>query len=112
MKLAATPTWKLLLTFAIACTTPVAYLTVGGYAARGAGGAASLQQASAANGKIAFSYGEDPVELYTMGPDGSNRTSLTTGFWDDFAPSFSPDGSRVAFASNRDDGQNKIYVMD
>lgn len=44
--------------------------------------------------------------------DGSNRRTLTrpTGY-QDVRPTFSPDGTRLAFASNRDDTW-QIYVMD
>ena len=47
--------------------------------------------------------------IYVMNADGSNRTQLTTtGF--DLDPSFSGDGSKIAFNSTRD-FQNEIYVM-
>ena len=36
---------------------------------------------------------------------------LTGGEWQDISPSFSPDGSKLAFASNRD-GHWDLYVMD
>jgi TolB protein len=37
--------------------------------------------------------------------------ALTAEEWDSFEPDWSPDGSRIAFASNRDGNEN-IYVMD
>ncbi len=37
--------------------------------------------------------------------------NLTAHLYDDFAPSWSPDGRFIAFFSNRD-GQNELYIMD
>ena len=45
-----------------------------------------------------------------MDADGSNQTRLTNNQASDFFPSFSPDGSKIAFTSNRD-GSYEIYVM-
>ena len=49
-----------------------------------------------------------------MDADGSNQTNLTnapTAF--DLAPAWSPDGTKIAFASSRDGSSNlEIYVMD
>src|SRR5882762_3042390 len=52
-----------------------------------------------------FSY-----DIYSMNADGSGRTALTTDPADDFTPTWSPDGSHVAFASNRT-GDYEIFVM-
>src|SRR5919197_1331904 len=47
-----------------------------------------------ANGKIVFSKGGD---LWTINPDGSNLTQLTTGPINDTGPVWSPDGAAIAF---------------
>ena len=46
-----------------------------------------------------------------MGMDGSEPVALTGGLSNNFAPSWSPDGSQIAFGSDRD-GNSEIYVMD
>jgi Tol biopolymer transport system component len=66
------------------------------------------------NGQIAFSSDreDDNYEIYTMQNDGSNVTRLTDDDANDFDPSWSPDGEKIAFASFRDDSDNEeIYVM-
>jgi len=46
-----------------------------------------------------------------MNADGSDLTRLTDHPADDWGPSWSPDGLRLVFTSDRD-GDNEIYVMD
>ena len=46
-----------------------------------------------------------------MDADGSDPTNLTQSAGDDWVPVWSPDGQRLAFASNRD-GNTEVYVMD
>ena len=72
--------------------------------------------ASPAAGKIAFvSYRDGNLGIYVMNADGSGQTRLTenkSGPHGDFAPAWSPDGSRIAFMSDRDGRSNyEIYVM-
>ena len=50
-------------------------------------------------------------EIYIMDPDSGNQHRLTRNSFDDFAPSWSPDGQTIAFVSDRD-GKHKIYLMD
>ena len=45
-----------------------------------------------------------------MNANGTNQIRLTNSSAQELDPSFSPDGSRIAFATNRD-GNYEIYVM-
>jgi dipeptidyl aminopeptidase/acylaminoacyl peptidase len=45
--------------------------------------------------------GEKYRHLFTIGVDGSDEKQITDGAWDDMAPVWSPDGSRIAFVSGR-----------
>ncbi len=62
-------------------------------------------------GKIVFSA---DGEIYIMNADGSQQTRLTDGDpnVEDCQPALSPDGTRIAFNSNRSGGNYNIYVMD
>lgn len=51
-------------------------------------------------GRIAFSSGRDgDREIYVMNADGSGQTNLSQNPSNDFRPSWSADGSRIAFGS-------------
>ena len=58
-------------------------------------------------------------EIYVMDTDGGNQRRLTSNSDKDFSPSWSPDGKRIAFISNRDGHVHprhgwstyEIYVM-
>ena len=71
--------------------------------------------------RIAFSSDRDgnvrkgdvwtTFEIYVMDADGKNQQNLTNHPDWDASPSWSPDGKRIAFMSDRD-GNAEIYVMD
>jgi len=50
------------------------------------------------------------ADIYTKSTDGRTVTQLTTDPGNDVMPSFSPDGSRIAFTSDRD-GSWDVYIM-
>lgn len=56
--------------------------------------------------------GKDHDAIYTIRTDGSNETRLTDDVVAEYrSPVWSPDGKKIAFASNRD-GNYEIYTMD
>jgi TolB protein len=63
---------------------------------------------STLRGRIVFSSGVD--DIWVVQADGSGLARLTTNPAQDFDPSLSPEGTMVAFRSQRD-GDDRIYVM-
>ena len=58
-------------------------------------------------GKLAYSHEGD---IYSMSADGTRVTRLTADPALDMDPSWSPDGTRLAFRSHRD-GNEEVYLM-
>ncbi|WP_408898508.1 TolB family protein [Nocardioides sp. R1-1] len=85
--------WTRVLTgVALACTGLVVVAPAPAHAA----------SCSARNGLIAFTSDRGGVwAIYAMNPDGTGSTRLTD-VTDDDHPAWSPDGTKIAFASARD----------
>ena len=74
----------------------------------------SLKNGLALNlARIVFSSKRDGNwEIYVMDSDGENQRNLTNHPASDHSPSWSPDGQKIAFSSDRDRGNIRIYAMD
>ncbi len=66
-----------------------------------------LRHPSYSKGKIAFSYFGD---IWTANEDGSGVTRITDNQAREVFPRFSPDGSQIAFSSNRE-GNYDVFVV-
>jgi Tol biopolymer transport system component len=68
-----------------------------------------------ADGRIAFVVdylGADAdMDIYTVHPDGTNLRRLTRRSYLNTAPGWSPDGTRIAFMSNRTGYFSNVFVM-
>jgi len=65
-----------------------------------------------ANGTIVYvsDREQQPTDIYVIEGDGRNEVQLTDTLAREQRPTWSPDGSRIAFTSDRD-GNEEIYVM-
>ena len=63
--------------------------------------------------KIAFASNRDGnYEIYVMDGDGKNQRRVTVHQNVDRYPTWSPDGKKIAFVSNRNGGHIQIWVID
>lgn len=72
-----------------------------------------LLKSTELSGRIVFDtqrHGRGNGEIYVMNADGSAQTRLTKNTADDFQAAWSPEGSQIAFVSDRD-GNYEIYMM-
>jgi serine/threonine protein kinase len=52
------------------------------------------------------------LDIWAINADGTGLTNLTSSPGDDTGPAWSPDGSKIAFASNRINNLNQVFTMD
>src|SRR5204862_277321 len=72
----------------------------------------SQTAANGGAGKITFQSNRNGnFDIFVMNADGSGVTQLTSHPFDEYLPLFSPDGSRIAFNSNRGGAGQDVYVM-
>ena len=50
-------------------------------------------------------------DIYSVPSTGGSKSRIVSSQWDDFCPAYSPDGTTIAFISNRS-GTNEIWTMD
>ena len=94
---------RTLLGTAVAVATALALTTVGGTA---------VATYPGDNGKIAFTDGKgNTLQIWTMGPNGTNKTKITGPPRDNFSPSFNHTGERMVFNTVPPSGVTQIYEM-
>ncbi len=66
------------------------------------------------NGRIAFNAlrGSNPTHVFVMNADGSAQADVSNNHASETTPVWSPDGTKLAMASNRQDARQEIYIMD
>ncbi len=63
------------------------------------------------DGRILFQSKSSPSQICIANIDGSNIVQLTNDDTNNMSPKISPDGTRIAYLSNRD-GNQEVYIMD
>ena len=79
-----------------------------------AGAEPLMRNGAAANSaRIAYvsTRGGNP-DIHVMDSDGKHRSTVTTHDAEDTQPTWSPDGAKIAFVSNRNGGNIQIWVID
>ncbi len=62
--------------------------------------------------RIAFDMSKrGRTDIYTVKPDGSALTRLTSASWQNILPRWSPDGSMISYSARDVDGYYQLYVM-
>jgi Tol biopolymer transport system component len=63
--------------------------------------------------KVVFVRDDIDPEIWVINTDGSGRQKLTDNLFSDYDPAWSPNGEKIAFASNRDTGSRafQLYAM-
>src|SRR4051794_31362730 len=63
------------------------------------------------NGKITFQSDRNngPLDVFVINSDGNGETNLTNNPASDAVPEWSPDGTKIAFLSDRDGSGPEIY---
>jgi Tol biopolymer transport system component len=57
-----------------------------------------------------IAYNESDYSIWVADADGSDKKRITPEGADDFAPSWSPDGKKIAFASRESDGESDFTL--
>jgi Tol biopolymer transport system component len=71
----------------------------------------SMPDLSPDGGRLVYVAQDGRYDLWTMSAQGTDERRMTDDAFEEHDPRWSPDGSRIAFVSNRT-GTNEVYVID